>query len=403
MAVGDDVSVLRGRLVDRLIDAGRIRTERVAEAFRAVPRHLFLPGMEPAGVYVDEVIPVKWQPDGRVISSSSQPAIMAEMLEQLSVEQGQRVLEIGTGTGYNAALLAHLVGTGGSVTTLDIDADLTEQASLHLRAAGLAGIDVVCADGADGWPPGAPYDRIIVTAGARELSPAWMGQLAERGRLVLPLSLRGTQRSVAFEAAGDHLVSASIIDCGFMPLRGTLAGADPVRPLGERSGLFVRLEDPRPVDTAALYTALRRPGTEIRTGVTATAGDVWGGLGLWLVLHDPSIGTLGAEAGAVEAGLVPPLVTYSGMTSTAVLVGEWALAALTRSGTAGSFALGARAFGPDATALAERLAAHVREWDTRGRPSTSTLRIRAYPLPQATTNPARTFLDTPHTRLVFDW
>ena len=101
-----------------------------------MPRHLFLPGVEPGKSYADEAIPTKWQPDGRAISSSSQPAVMAVMLEQLCVEAGQRVLEIGAGTGYNAALLSHLVGEAGAVTTVDIDEDLVEQASRHLAKPG---------------------------------------------------------------------------------------------------------------------------------------------------------------------------------------------------------------------------------------------------------------------------
>ncbi len=158
--MGDDVRALRDRLVDRLCAAGSICTNQVAEAFRLVPRHVFLPGVESAGAYADEAIPTKWEPDGRPISSSSQPAIMAIMLEQLGVEPGQRVLEIGAGTGYNAALLGHLVGEAGAVTTVDIDADLVEQGRRHLDAAGLAQVSVVCGDGADGWAENAPYDRI---------------------------------------------------------------------------------------------------------------------------------------------------------------------------------------------------------------------------------------------------
>src|SRR5262249_39931318 len=141
---------------------------------------------------------------GRVVSSSSQPAIMAVMLEQLGVAPGHRVLEVGAGTGYNAALLDEIVGPGGEVTTVDIDDDVAEGARAHLAGAGRPRVRVVCADGAYGHPPRAPYDRIIVTVGAWEVAPAWARQLAADGRLVVPLSVRGTQLSVAFtpDAAG---------------------------------------------------------------------------------------------------------------------------------------------------------------------------------------------------------
>jgi protein-L-isoaspartate(D-aspartate) O-methyltransferase len=106
------VSTLHQALVDRLKCAGYIHTPAVEAAFRAVPRHLFLPAVAPDTVYTDEAIPTK-RLDGKAVSSSSQPAIMAIMLEQLDLHPGHRVLEIGAGTGYNAALMAHIVGDSG--------------------------------------------------------------------------------------------------------------------------------------------------------------------------------------------------------------------------------------------------------------------------------------------------
>lgn len=250
----------------------------VAQAFRAVPRHLFLPGVTPQRAYRDEAVPTKWGPDGRPVSSSSQPSVMAMTLEQLDVRPGQRVLEIGAGTGYNAALLAALVGAGGQVTTVDLDADLVERARSNLAAAGAGGVRVVCADGADGWPDRAPYDRVILTVGAWDLAPAWTQQLAAGGRLLLPLSLRGVQRSVAFEAAGDHLASVSVLPCAFMPLRGAMAGPEPIRPLGPEPGLFLELDREGGLDLRALYAALDQPGEVVPTGVRVTAEEVFDGL-----------------------------------------------------------------------------------------------------------------------------
>jgi len=174
----DGVRALREQLVDHLLDTGRIHSDRVAEAFQVVPRHVFLPGVEPTTVYTDEAIPTKRAPDGRAISSSSQPSIMAIMLEQLCVEPGHQVREIGAGTGYNAALLAFLVGETGALTTVDIDQDLVEQARDHLAAAGVSSVRVVCGDGANGYAESAPYDRIMLTVGADDVAPAWVDQLA---------------------------------------------------------------------------------------------------------------------------------------------------------------------------------------------------------------------------------
>src|SRR6266702_1895917 len=111
-------------------------------------------------------------PDGLPLSSSSQPAIMAIMLEQLGVAPGYRVLEIGTGTGYNAALIAHLVGERGTVVTVDIDADLVAKARANLDGAGYPDVIVICGDGGFGAPGHADDDDIIVTAGAWDLAPA---------------------------------------------------------------------------------------------------------------------------------------------------------------------------------------------------------------------------------------
>jgi protein-L-isoaspartate(D-aspartate) O-methyltransferase len=116
----NDRSTLPQALVDELKNKGAIRTTPVETAFRAVPRHLFVPGVALDEVYRDQSIPTK-RLDGAIVSSSSQPAIMAVMLEQLALEPGHHVLEIGAGAGYNAALMAHIVGETGQVVTVDID------------------------------------------------------------------------------------------------------------------------------------------------------------------------------------------------------------------------------------------------------------------------------------------
>jgi len=373
---------LRDRMVDRLLSAGALHRGPVADALRAVPRHLFLPGVEPAAAYEDEAIPTRWSTDGRPTSSSSQPAIVAAMLEQLGARPGDRVLEIGSGTGWNAALLARLVGPDGAVTTLDIDAEVAEQASRNLAAAGAGVVRVVRADGAEGCPARAPYDRIILTAAARDLAPAWWAQLAPGGRLVLPLALRGSQRSVAFERAGEGvLASVSIVDCGFMPLQGELAGADPIHPLG-RPGLFLLLDDPAMVDTAALLAALDA-GPVVATPVDVSRREALTGLRTWLALHEPAAGDLLAQR--EDAHRPMP-----------VLVGSGGLAALAPAGPATEV----QGYGADGDALAGRLLDHVLDWAGAGRPDSTRLRIRAYP---AGTDVPTPTIDLPHTRFTVDW
>jgi protein-L-isoaspartate(D-aspartate) O-methyltransferase len=402
-----DTAALRGMLADQLLNRGLIRNSEVAEAFREVPRHLFVPETEPTNAYADEAIPVKWGADGRPLSSSSQPAIMAIMLEQLRPGPGQRVLEVGTGTGYNAALLAHIVGGTGAVVTVDIDEELAGTARQRLSAAGYPWVVVVGDDGAAGWPSAAPHDRIIVTASARDLAPAWVGQLGDGGRLVVPLSLRGVQQSVAFERAGDHLASVSVVPCGFMPLAGELAGRDPTRLLGETPGVFLRLEGDPDLDLAALHAALNQPGQALPTGVTITESELFASLGLWLALHDPGVGQLTAVGPAADRNLIPAAITHiPGMASTTVLAGETSLAAVVRlPGThqAAAFESWVRGYGPDGDGLAERLATGIRAWDAAGRPTSSALRIRAYPGRAGNGERAAFTITMPHTRFLLDW
>lgn len=228
---------LRARLVVMLQMTGALRDPAVERAFRAVPRHLFLPGVPLADAYADTAIATHWE-EGVAVSSASQPAMVAVMLEQLRVEPGMRVLEIGAGTGYNAALLAELVGPSGAVTTLDIDAEIVAEAGEHLAAAGCLAVRAIAADGAAGWPEGAPYDRVILTVGASDIAPAWVEQLCAGGLLVIPLWLGGAEASVAFRKRDGLLVSESLSPCGFMRLRGVEAGVERVVALPGGRRLF---------------------------------------------------------------------------------------------------------------------------------------------------------------------
>lgn len=218
-----DKSALHQALVDKLKQEGLIRTPRVEAAFRAVPRHLFLPDIPIEKVYKDDAIVTKHL-NGQAVSSSSQPAIMAIMLEQLDLQVGDRVLEIGAGTGYNAALMAHIVGETGQVIAVDIDEDIVENARQNLAIAGFEQVEVICDDGGFGYSNAAPYDRIILTVAAWDIAPAWEEQLKSSGRIVLPLILKDkVQLTVAFEFVDNYLVSVSKSNCGFMKLRGTFA------------------------------------------------------------------------------------------------------------------------------------------------------------------------------------
>jgi protein-L-isoaspartate(D-aspartate) O-methyltransferase len=218
---------LRQQLVRRLESASVITSPAVRRALLEVPRELFIPDVAKrlgvAAVYRDEAYPTKTDPHGDAISSSSQPGIMAAMLQELRVLPGHRVLEIGAGTGYNAALLRVLVGPRGRVTSVELDPELATGARRSLDAAGHRP-SIVVGDGREGWEANAPYDRIIVTASSLEVPAAFLEQLNEGGLLVLPLRLSDAvpfrQIVVTFERVGNHLRSISVIPGGFMRLRG---------------------------------------------------------------------------------------------------------------------------------------------------------------------------------------
>ena len=216
----------RSRLVDRLEAASAIRSDAVREAFLSVPREVFIPAVaEERGipaVYEDEAYPTKTDPHGDAISSSSQPQIMALMLEALRLAPGQRILEIGAGTGYNAALISNIVGTKGHVTSVELDPGIAAGAQAAVRAVGQRA-NVVVGDGRNGWEQDAPYDAIVATASSLDVPRAFLDQLREGGVLVMPLRITDAlpfrQLVVVFERSGLLLRSVGVITGGFMRMR----------------------------------------------------------------------------------------------------------------------------------------------------------------------------------------
>jgi protein-L-isoaspartate(D-aspartate) O-methyltransferase len=375
----------RARLVDELRDSGRLTSPAVEAAFRSVPRHLFLPEMAASEAYQDEAFVIKTGADGLPVSSSSQPAIMAIMLEQLGLGPGHRVLEVGAGTGYNAALMTRLVGESGSVVTVDIDADMVARAQANLAAAGYLDVVVVCGDGAFGAPGYAPYDRIIVTAGAWDLAPEWPAELGPAGRIVLPLSVRGIQLCLALEREGGHWRSRSACRCGFIRMAGVFATPEPFVPVGPQPGLHAQSDDGRPLDAEALYAALTGPVTDVPCGVQVVGLGELAEADLWVTLTEPGLVRLtitggGPPRSAVRGGPLP-LLPFGGLAGSGDLReprwdGEFGVAALVparpwaspaerRSAVSG---IVVRGFGPTGGDLARHLADRVCAWHERGRP-----------------------------------
>ncbi|SIO89550.1 methyltransferase, FxLD system [Nocardiopsis sp. JB363] len=371
---------LRRQLTEELKADGLIRTDPVEKAFLTVPRERFAPEVTLVEAYKKGVVVTKRDEHGTTISSVSAPQIQATMLEQARLDQGMRVMEIGSG-GYNAALMSELVGQDGEVTTLDIDPEVTDRARACLKDAGYNDVNVVLADGEDGCPQHAPYQRVIVTVGAWDIPPAWIDQLTPDGTLTVPLRMRGLTRSVTFVRQGAHLVSTSAKICGFVKMQG--AGAHTERLLllrGKEIGL--RFDDGEPADPDQLDGVLDTERAEAWSGVEITASEQFDTLQLWLATALDGFCLMSVDR-ALDTGVVSP---QNKLACPAVVDRDsFAYLAVRKTEADGvaRFEFGVHAFGPRAHELAESMNAAITAWG-RSHRSGSVPRISFHP---ATTDP----------------
>jgi protein-L-isoaspartate(D-aspartate) O-methyltransferase len=201
----------RRKMVQEQLQVRGITNERVLAAFRKVPRHLFVPKEFQPEAYADHPIPIG---GGQTIS---QPYMVALMTQLLRLQGHERVLELGTGSGYQLAILAELALEVYSVERLP---DLAEQASRRLEQLGYLNVHITAGNGSLGWPAHAPYDGIIVTAGAPQLPAPIAGQLGEGGRLVIPIGPREAQTLTLVEKQRGGLHLKEITSCVFVPFIG---------------------------------------------------------------------------------------------------------------------------------------------------------------------------------------
>jgi protein-L-isoaspartate(D-aspartate) O-methyltransferase len=198
-------------MVERQLAARGITDARVLEAMRRVPRHIFLGEHGRKHAYEDRALSIE---EGQTIS---QPYIVGAMSQALQLKGGERVLEVGTGSGYQAAVLAEL---GARVYTIERHAPLLETARARIGSLGYRDLQYRLGDGTEGWPEHAPFDGIIVTAAAPSVPVALASQLAEGGRLVIPVGNRDAQELLLLRRERGFVTRAKICDVAFVPLLG---------------------------------------------------------------------------------------------------------------------------------------------------------------------------------------
>ncbi|MBW9220484.1 protein-L-isoaspartate O-methyltransferase [Methanothermococcus sp. SCGC AD-155-N22] len=201
-------------IVERLKREGYIKSEKVIQALLKVPREEFLPEELKEYAYVDTPLSIGY---GQTISAIHMVGMMCEALD---LKEGQKVLEVGTGSGYHAAVVSEIVGKDGLVVTIERIPELAERAKRVLKRLGYDNVIVVCGDGTLGYPPLAPYDRIYITAGGPKIPKPLIDQLKDGGKLVAPVGGRGVQELILLEKRGGKVFEKKLCEVAFVPLIG---------------------------------------------------------------------------------------------------------------------------------------------------------------------------------------
>ncbi|MFB9179718.1 methyltransferase, FxLD system [Dactylosporangium sucinum] len=359
-----------------------------AADLHGVPRDLFVPVHSDAADDADE------------------PDVVAAVLEQLDPGPGHNVFVAGAGTGYNAALIAAVVGEHGHVTTLDGDPDTVDAARAHLAAAGVTNVDVVLADPARGHPADARYDRVIATVGVHDIPTAWLHQLAPGGRLLVPLRLRGaTTRRIAFERESDGWHGVNSEPAAVMPGRGIGADGPQRIHLTDDHTIGLQVHRDQTVDAAALTGVFDTGRHERWTGVLFPGEALFAWIDLWLACTlDNALMRMDVALPAAHRGIVAPSFNWGSMAT----VRGADLAYLTTRPA--SFApdgiklyeAGVVGHGPTGEALADETADQIQHWNTHCRNRTVTFTM---PTVLPATDPAagRFVLPRKHNPVVVTW
>jgi len=309
----------------------------VLAAMSAVPREIFVPhfwatrgggrGYDVTGerpdppavdlVYdMDRALAVRWDPDhpGDATSTASAPRLMASMLELLDLRPGHHVLEIGTGTGYNVALLCELVGDASLVTSIDIDAGLVGEARDRLNHLGYGQATLLVGDGALGSPEAGPFDRVVATVGCVDVAPSWLDHLAPGGLVLVPLQHGAAHPLVRARPAGPARATGELVGrSGFVAIRGSQSthpvwvGHPPVKGVTGRAVLGAIDIGPTALWDLGLYVAV----SDRRAGPPASLGDGAGSVAFLGVGAD--VGWFGSAGPALRDRLVALAYEWDGL------------------------------------------------------------------------------------------
>ncbi|MBT2527783.1 methyltransferase, FxLD system [Streptomyces sp. ISL-99] len=403
----DEASALRHQLADQLAEAGHIRTPAVDEALRTVPRHAFAPEVPVQKAYANDIVATRHSDDGHVISSISAPWLQADMLEAVRIQSGHHVLEIGSG-GYNAALIAELVGPTGSVTTVDIDPAVTDRATRFLTQTGYDRVQVVTADAEHlptGIVPDGGFDAILVTVDTWDLP--WIDAPTEGGRLVAPLRLHGYHLAIGFTKRDGALHSDEpLIVCGFVAMQGDGAWNANRRTI-PGTGVHLSWEDGTPMPVDQLAPALTREPTVAHTHVTVGGQEPFDALTLYLAGVLPGFCRLSVEPDGNNGVLNPPPKHWPG----AAIVRDASLARLATERISdgddgnGLYEFVVHGYGPHGHLAAREMVEQVQYWQRNHRAALCP-RITIHPLdtdgPAPVTGHPHMFVKK-HTRVAIDW
>jgi protein-L-isoaspartate(D-aspartate) O-methyltransferase len=210
-----DIEYERQKLIESLVRRKYISKPDVVRAMVRVPRHEFMPEKIRDFAYNDCPQAIG---EGQTISA---PHMVGIMVEKLDLRSGQKIFEVGGGSGYHAAVVAEVVGPAGHVYSMEYIEPLARRARLNIEKCGLGNVvTILSGDGSLGYPPQAPFDRIFVTCAAPEVPPPLLDQLADRGKMLVPAGGRHFQTLVYCEKKGDKIIKKDMGGCVFVPLRG---------------------------------------------------------------------------------------------------------------------------------------------------------------------------------------